>query len=193
VRTLTAGLAALLAIAAGSAYSAGGVEPVLALAAQALEALAARLGPGGERADVPLAGVARPASPQDGAPALELPGDPSPPNELEPIALEASELRQPGDVRPRLVEVPPDAWIEGPPDLSPEIALRLLVNEQGAVAAAAILRRRPELAPLEEAALQAARRYRFTPARRGAKPVAVWIHMTLPLRSAREKRSAPGR
>lgn len=95
---------------------------------------------------------------------------------LPAAALEATALTGPGDAQPRLVEgVGPRS---PQPDLavSPTIVCRLLVDERGAVTEAAIYRSRLDLAAFEEAALDAARRFRFEPAHKAGQPVAVWIN-----------------
>jgi TonB family protein len=64
------------------------------------------------------------------------------------------------------------------PDLAlrPTVIVRVLVDEGGAVAQAAIYQPRAELAGFEQAALSAVKGFRFQPARREGQPVAAWIN-----------------
>lgn len=102
-------------------------------------------------------------------------GRPAAPPSPAPV-LEASALTGPDDAQPRLVSgVGPRSPL---PELavSPTIVCRLLIDEHGFVKEAAIYRSRLDLAAFEEAALDAARRFRFEPARKAGQPAAVWIN-----------------
>ena len=92
------------------------------------------------------------------------------------VPVEASELRTPGDELPVLLSGEPPRSPEPDLALRPTVVVRLLVDPSGVVARAAVYRPRPELARFEEAALDAARRFAFRPARRAGAPVGVWIN-----------------
>jgi TonB family protein len=99
---------------------------------------------------------------------------PAPAPSLVPV--EASELRTPRDELPVLLSGEPPRSPEPELALRPTIVLRLLVEANGGVARAEVYRPRPELARFEDAALEAARRFAFRPARRDGAPVGVWIN-----------------
>ena len=90
-------------------------------------------------------------------------------------AVEVSVLG-PTDRKPKLLSGKPAPRPESQLALSPTVVLRLLIDADGRVARASVYRSRPDLVPFERAALQAAKDYRFSPAARGATPVAVWIN-----------------
>ncbi len=90
--------------------------------------------------------------------------------------IEASELTQPGDVRPTLLQgTPPPSPL---PDLAvrPTIVCRILIGTEGNVLDAQVFQSRLDLAKFEEAALEAVRTYRFKPAIRSGAPIPVWIN-----------------
>lgn len=91
-------------------------------------------------------------------------------------AIEASALHPPSDSLPVLVQGSPPRAPDPAAALMPSIICRLLVGADGAVIRAEVYQRRPDLAPFEEAALQAVRGYRFEPARRSGTATAVWIN-----------------
>jgi TonB family protein len=106
------------------------------------------------------------ATPPPAAIAARLPDEP----------FDAARLTGPGDAAPTLIAgTPPVAPATALP-LSPTIVCRILVAVDGTVARAQIFRSRLELTPYEDAAVAAVQRYRFTPAKRGGQPVAVWIN-----------------
>lgn len=93
-----------------------------------------------------------------------------------PAPIEASELTQPGDVRPALLTgTPPPSPL---PDLAirPTIVCRILIGTDGTVQQAQVYQSRLDLAAFEEAAVQAVRGYRFKPAARKGTPVPVWVN-----------------
>jgi phosphate binding protein len=93
-------------------------------------------------------------------------------------ALEISALA-PTDRRPKLLSGKPPVRPRTHLALSPTIVLRLLVDSAGHVARATVYQSRPELAAFEQAALEAARAYRFSPALQGAEPVAVSMNWSV--------------
>ena len=100
-----------------------------------------------------------------------------PPAPVPPaVPVEASELRTPGDELPVLLSGEPPRSPEPDLALRPTVVVRLLVDPSGTVERAEVYRPRPELARFEEAALDAARRFAFRPARRAGAPVGVWIN-----------------
>ncbi|MEW6336326.1 MAG: TonB family protein [Acidobacteriota bacterium] len=148
--------------------AAGGRIAALAVGAAALAALgyfaASLLGYGG--ATTAPASVA-PTSTEPTAP---------------PPAVEASTLVGPGDAAPRLLSG--EAPRSPQPDLalSPTVTLRVLVGPDGNVSEARVFRSRLDLAPFEEAALEAVRTFRFQPAARGGSPVAAWVNLPVTFR-----------
>jgi protein TonB len=92
------------------------------------------------------------------------------------VPVEASELRTHGDELPVLLSGEPPRSPEPDVALRPTVVVRLLVDPSGVVERAEVYRPRPELARFEEAALDAARRFAFRPARRAGAPVGVWIN-----------------
>jgi TonB family protein len=97
-------------------------------------------------------------------------------------ALEAAQLTAAGDAVPVLAVGRPPVAPDPGAVLKPTIVCRLLVDSSGRVADAKIYRSRLDLASFEDAALDAARQYRFIPGRRAGKPVAVWINWPLSFR-----------
>lgn len=90
--------------------------------------------------------------------------------------LEASELTQPGDTRPVLLQgTPPPSPL---PDLAirPSVVCRILIGVEGDVLDWQVYQSRLDLAQFEEAALKAVRTYRFKPASRSGAPVQVWTN-----------------
>lgn len=89
---------------------------------------------------------------------------------------EASVLSGPGDALPTLIEglPPPTPNVDVP--LAPTIVCRMRISESGTVEEARVYRPRLELAVFEEAALAEVKTYRFAPAKKAGKPVAVWIN-----------------
>lgn len=90
--------------------------------------------------------------------------------------LDVTELTLPGDRKPELLEgAPPRSPL---PELAlrPTIVCRILIDSDGTVREAKIFQSRLDLAPFEEAALRAVQTYRFRPAERAGRPVAVWIN-----------------
>ncbi|HMJ11107.1 MAG TPA: TonB family protein [Polyangiaceae bacterium] len=82
----------------------------------------------------------------------------------------------PTDGRPKLLAGKSPARPASQLALSPTIVLRLLIERDGRVKQAKVYRSRRDLAAFEKAALEAARHYHFSPAVRGAEPVAVWMN-----------------
>ncbi|HYL06834.1 MAG TPA: TonB family protein [Thermoanaerobaculia bacterium] len=105
----------------------------------------------------------------------------APPAPARP-AVEATQLTGPRDAPPALVSGPPAM----PPDptaaLKPTIVCRVLIGVDGRVADAKIYRSRLDLAAFEDAALDAVRKYRFTPGRLAGAPVPVWINWPVSFR-----------
>jgi TonB family protein len=91
-------------------------------------------------------------------------------------AVEATQLTGPRDVLPTLVSGPPPAAPDPTATLKPTIVCRVLIDADGRVADAKVYRSRLDLAAFEDAALDAVRKYRFTPGRQGGAPVPVWIN-----------------
>jgi TonB family protein len=92
------------------------------------------------------------------------------------VVVEADALTGPGDDLPRLRsgEMPlrpdPDAAVV------PTVVVRLRIDAGGKVAEAKVYRSRLEFAAFEEAAVAAAERFVFEPAKRAGEPVGVWIN-----------------
>lgn len=78
-------------------------------------------------------------------------------------------------IGPALTEQPPLPWPGGPPYTPVEIELLLLLDEQGLVQQASVLRGEE---PFSRVALEAAWDLRFEPAREGGEPVAVELPFT---------------
>jgi TonB family protein len=97
-------------------------------------------------------------------------------------AIEAALLTAAGDAMPVLAAGRPPVAPDPGAAFKPTIVCRLLVDAAGRVADAKIYRSRLDLAVFEDAALDAARQYRFTPGRRAGKPVAVWINLPVSFR-----------
>jgi TonB family protein len=97
-------------------------------------------------------------------------------------ALEASALESAG------ADLPVLAAGESPPSPAPDLGLRptvicrLLIDAGGQVVQAEVFQRRPDLEVFEQAALQAARGFRFAPARKDGHPVATWINWPVQFR-----------
>jgi phosphate transport system substrate-binding protein len=85
----------------------------------------------------------------------------------------------PTDRRPKLLSGKPPVRPRTHLALSPTIVLRLLIDRGGRVAQAAVYQSRPELAAFEQAALEAARAYHFSPAMQGGQPVAVSMNWSV--------------
>jgi TonB family protein len=111
------------------------------------------------------------SAPATSGPAPEAPGE----SGLESSAIEVSDLRNAGDELPAVLEAPAPKAPSSDLGFAPEIVVRALVNTDGRVARVALYRPRPALAAFEEAALAAAKGYRFRPARRQGGPVPFWI------------------
>lgn len=92
------------------------------------------------------------------------------------VPVEASSLSGPADAQPRLISGPQPQSPDPGLAVRPTIVCRILVDEQGRVREASIYRSRLDLAAFEDAALDAARRSRFTPALKGGRPVQVWLN-----------------
>jgi hypothetical protein len=112
---------------------------------------------------VPQAPVSATTTPIAGAPA-------------DTEVVEATALTGPKDVLPRLVSGAAPRSPDPTLAMAPSVVCRLLVVETGRVAEAKIYRSRLDLARFEEAALDAAASYRFTPAIHDGKPVRVWLN-----------------
>jgi TonB family protein len=97
-------------------------------------------------------------------------------------AVEATQLTAPDDVPPNLVSGPPPPSPDPTAALKPTIVCRLLIGADGSVADAKVYRSRLDLAAFEDAALDAVRKYRFTPGRQAGKPVPVWINWPVTFR-----------
>ncbi len=97
-------------------------------------------------------------------------------------AVEASRLTGPQDAMPTLVAGQPPAAPDAGAALKPTVVCRLLLDAEGRVTDAKIYRSRMDLAAFEDAALDAARKYRFTPGRLAGKPVPVWINWSVTFR-----------
>ncbi len=97
-------------------------------------------------------------------------------------AIEAALLTAAGDVMPVLAAGRPPVAPDPGAAFKPTIVCRLLIDAAGRVADAKIYRSRLDLTVFEDAALDAARQYRFTPGRRAGKPVAVWINLPVSFR-----------
>lgn len=68
--------------------------------------------------------------------------------------------------------------------VAPTLVLRLLVAADGTVKQAEVTKKRDGLAAAEEQAMEAARKFRFEPARHDGKAVDSWVLVTLPLRAS---------
>jgi phosphate binding protein len=90
--------------------------------------------------------------------------------------VDAARLTGPGDAPPALRSAAPPEKPAVDLALAPTVVLRLLVDETGAVREARVYRSRLELAAFEDAAIEAARGFRFEPARQAGQPVAAWIN-----------------
>jgi TonB family protein len=97
-------------------------------------------------------------------------------------AVETTRLTGPRDAKPVLVSGQPPAAPDPGSPLKPTIVCRLLIDPDGQVAEAKVYRSRLDLASFEDAALDAVRRYRFTPGRLNGAPVAVWINWPVSFR-----------
>jgi len=97
-------------------------------------------------------------------------------------AVEATQLSGPRDAPPALVSGPPPVAPDPNAALKPTIVCRLLIGADGSVADAKIYRSRLDLAAFEDAALDAVRKYRFTPGRQAGAPVPVWINWPVTFR-----------
>jgi len=97
-------------------------------------------------------------------------------------AIEATQLTGARDTAPALVTGQPPAAPDPGGALKPTIVCRLLVDAGGRVADAKIYRSRLDLAAFEDAALDAVRKYRFTPGRQAGVPVPVWINWLVTFR-----------
>jgi TonB family protein len=93
-----------------------------------------------------------------------------------PPAVEATQLNGPGDTPPTLLAGPPATPPDPSSSLRPTVVCRLLVDANGRVADAQIYRSRLDLSAFEDAALDAVRKYRFTPGRKAGAAVAVRIN-----------------
>jgi TonB family protein len=97
-------------------------------------------------------------------------------------AVEATQLTGPRDTPPALISglpaVPPDPTAT----LKPTIVCRVLIGADGRVEDAKVYRSRLDLAAFEDAALDAVRKYRFTPGRQAGTPVPVWINWPVTFR-----------
>jgi protein TonB len=109
--------------------------------------------------EIPVPVAAAPAP----APVAEPPAPPPPP--LVPPSFNAAYLNNPAPVYPSLSRRMGE---EG------RVMLRVHVSEQG-TATQVQLRTSSKHPRLDEAALEAVRRWRFVPARRGDQPVAAWV------------------
>ena len=115
------------------------------------------------------------------------PPEPLPPIEI-PVPIAAAPAPAPVAAPPPLPPlVPPSfnaAYLNNPPPVYPSLSrrmgeegrvmLRVHVSEQG-TATQVQLRTSSKHPRLDEAALEAVRRWRFVPARRGDQPVAAWV------------------
>jgi len=97
-------------------------------------------------------------------------------------AIEATQLTGPRDAPPTLVSGPPPVAPDPNAALKPTIVCRLLIGAEGSVADAKIYRSRLDLAAFEDAALDAVRKYRFTPGRLAGAPIPVWINWPVTFR-----------
>jgi TonB family protein len=98
------------------------------------------------------------------------------------VPVESSELRGADDRAPELLDSPSLESPDRSSGLYPELVLRLLVDQDGRVARASIYGRRPNLEPFEQAALEAAQHYRFTPGRSAGREVPVWVNLSVRFR-----------
>lgn len=110
------------------------------------------------------------AAPEPSAPALPAPPAPSaPPTSVTPPRFNAAYLNNPAPVYPPLLR---RAGEEG------KVVLRVFVTAEGNAGEVQVLR--PSSSPLfDEAALNAVRKWRFVPARRGDAPVAEWVQVPI--------------
>jgi phosphate transport system substrate-binding protein len=101
---------------------------------------------------------------------------PAPPVVVPPVDVAVAPPPKPPDrPAPVLTEgAPPASPVPGVA-FSPTILVRLLVGPTGAVEEARLDGPRPDMAMFEEAALRAARAYRFEPAVKDGAPLAAWI------------------
>ncbi|MCB1036028.1 MAG: TonB family protein [Acidobacteria bacterium] len=115
----------------------------------------------------------------------ERPTERTAPVASEPV-LDATQLEGPADRMPRLLQgsapMNPNAELA----LAPTIVCRLLLDPRGGVQQAAIYRSRLDLRPFEEAALEAVQGFRFEPALKDGRPVAVWINWPVRFREENE-------
>jgi TonB family protein len=116
-----------------------------------------------------------------GANAAPAPGA-NPAAVAERQAVEATQLTGTGDVAPVLAAGQPPAAPDPTATLRPTIVCRLLVGGDGRVLDARVYRSRLDLAAFEDAAVDAARRFRFTPGRRGGTAIPVWINWPVAFR-----------
>ena len=93
------------------------------------------------------------------------------------IAAAAVAGSAPADEPPRLLEAPKPVRPRVDLAIAPTIVCRLLVDAEGKVADRRVYRSRLDLEAFEEAALDAAARFRFAPARHAGAPVAAWINV----------------
>jgi TonB family protein len=99
-----------------------------------------------------------------------------------PAPVEATRLTGPQDALPTLTAGQPPAAPDAASTLKPTVVCRLLLDADGRVVDAKIYRSRLDLAAFEDAALDAVRRYQFTPGRLAGKAVPVWINWPVAFR-----------
>jgi TonB family protein len=97
-------------------------------------------------------------------------------------AVEATQLTGPRDAPPTLISGPPPAAPDPTATLKPTIVCRVLIGADGRVADVKVYRSRLDLAAFEDAAVDAVRKYRFTPGRQAGAPVPVWINWPVTFR-----------
>jgi TonB family protein len=97
-------------------------------------------------------------------------------------AVEATQLGGPGDAMPALLAGAPATPPDPSSSLKPTIVCRLLIDETGRVADAQIYRSRLDLSAFEDAALDAVRKYRFSPGRKAGAAVPVRINWPVAFR-----------
>lgn len=101
----------------------------------------------------------------------------------EVTAISSAELTGPGDEGPVLIAggVAQAPALNVPP--VPTIVCRVLVSAEGMVQQVQVHRSRAELAAFEAVAVEAAKRFRFRPARRAGEVTPAWVTVPVPFRS----------
>jgi len=89
---------------------------------------------------------------------------------------QADHLHPSAAVQPQLLEGPAPASPDPGLAIRPTVTCRILVDEAGTVREARIFRSRLDLARFEDVAIDAVKKYRFTPGKKAGNPAAVWIN-----------------